>query len=98
MGAVRLKGTGAQCFRIGYAGHHPVEDGIRLIPIGHYGCISKTANWLVEDEGRILYFGGVVGLGSYAVSFRYKNSIATIFASPHDEIGDDGVLPIRGNA
>ena len=102
VGAVGLKLPGIEGLHIALPLQHKVPEGIGLVAIGDDGgdavLIGNPADRMIDDEGRVCHFGRIKGLGPDAVFGLHKDPVPAVFAASHDEIGDDGRLPVLAPA
>ena len=95
---VGLKLTGAQRLGKDLALQQPIPDGVGLVAVGDHSVVPHDADGVVDDEGGVHHLTFVIGPGADAVLGGLKDPVAAVFAAPHDEIGDDGLLVIGGAA
>ena len=90
VGAVRLKGAGAQGVGKALALAHQVVDGIGLVAVGHDVGTAQRQHRIVDDQAGVLQLCGVGchGADAAALGHGVKHAVAAVLAAAHDEIID----------
>ena len=68
-----------------------VIDRIGLVSVGDDDVIPVSSYGVVDDQGRIGYFGLIISLGEKDVFFLAEDAVAGIGRASHDEVSDDGL-------
>ena len=99
VGAVRLKGAGAQGVRKALAAAHRIVDGVGLVAVGDDMGGAQGQHGVVDDEAGVLQLGRVGGHGADATPLgqRVKDAVAAVGAAPHDEIADKHLPAVGGH-
>ena len=99
VGAVRLKGAGAQSVREALAPAHEVVDGVGLVAVGHDLGPAQRQHGVIDDEAGVFQLVRVGGHGADAAPLRdgVEHAVAAVLAAAHDEIADEHLPPIRGH-
>ena len=97
VGAVRLKGAGAQGVGKTLALTHQVVDGIGLVAVGHDVGLAKGQHRVINDQAGIFQLCGVGcnGADAAALGHRVKHAVAAVLAAAHDKVADKHLPSVR---
>ena len=97
VGAVRLKGAGAQGIGKALALAHQVVDGIGLVTVGHDMGLAKGQHRVINDQAGVFQLCGVGchGADAAALGHGVKHAVAAVLAASHDKVADKHLPSVR---
>ena len=97
VGAVRLKGAGAQGIGKALALTHQVINGIGLVAVGHDMGLAQRQHRIVNNEAGVLQLCGVRcdGADAAALGHGVKHAVAAVLAASHDKVADKHLPSVR---
>ena len=86
--------SGWKSLRKGLAGGKSFAYRIRLIAVRHDEGITRGADGVVDDEGRIFHLALVIGIDGDFFALFDEHAVAAVLAPAHDEIGENRLFAV----
>ena len=94
VGGIRLEGAGGEGLLHALACGKTVVNRVGLVAVRDNQLVLKFTHGSVNDEGGVLYLGGVEGLGEQRAVPLDEHAVAAVPAASHDEVGGDGLFAV----